>query len=139
MNTYSYKQDNQAAFGAWFDSIPENLKRDYLAKREDSAFLLSVLAAADQAPAWIDALVDRLLDTTDWLTGYHFDQELSTERYTIQIDTAAQYGYFQNNNTGTEGGLGFKDNTLIDYDGVFELPKEVHTALTNAGYNLEDI
>jgi hypothetical protein len=139
MNTYSYKQDNQAAFGAWFDSIPETLKRDYLAQRDNSTYLLAVLAAADQAPAWIDALVDRLLDTADWLTEYHFNQDLSTERYTVQIDTAAQYGYFQNNNSGTEGGLWFQDNTLIDYDGVFELPKEVHAALTNAGYNLEDI
>ena len=70
---------------------------------------------------------------------YNFNQDLSTERYTVQVDTAAQYGYFQNNNTGTEGGLWFADNTLIDYDGVFELPKQVHAALTNAGYSLEDI
>jgi len=70
---------------------------------------------------------------------YNFNQDLSTERYTVQIDTAAQYGYFQNNNTGTEGGLWFQDNVLVDYDGVFELPKQVHAALTNAGYNLEDI
>jgi len=70
---------------------------------------------------------------------YNFNQDLSTERYTVQIDTAAQYGYFENSNTGTGGGLWFADNTLIDYDGVFELPKQVHAALTNAGYNLEDI
>lgn len=70
---------------------------------------------------------------------YHFNQDLSTERYTVQIDTTAQYGYFQNDTTGTEGGLWFADNALIDYDGVFELPNEVFSALTTANYNLEDI
>jgi hypothetical protein len=70
---------------------------------------------------------------------YNFNQDLSTERYTVQIDTAAQYGYFQNNNTGTEGGLWFDGLRLSDYDGVFELPKQVYLILTNAGYNLGDI
>ena len=138
MNAYSYKQDNQANFGAWFDSIPENLKRDYLAQRDNSTYLLAILAAADQAPGWIDALVDRLLETS-WLTAYVFTQDLSTKRYTIQIDTAAQYGFFQDNNTGTEGALHFIDNVLIDYDGVFELPKEVQSELIHAGYNLNEI
>ena len=70
---------------------------------------------------------------------YSFNQDLSTERYTVQVDTAAQYGYFENNTTGTGGGLWFQDNVLVDYDGVFELPKQVHAALVGAGYNLEDI
>lgn len=73
------------------------------------------------------------------MNNYNFNQVLSTERYSIEIDTTEHYGYFQNNTTGTEGGLWFDDQTLVDYDGVFELPKEVHTALTNAHYNLEDI
>ena len=73
------------------------------------------------------------------MNEYNFDQDLSTERYTIEIDTAAHYGYFQNNTTGTEGGLWFDGLTLVDYDGVWDLPKQVHAALVNAGYNLEDI
>ena len=70
---------------------------------------------------------------------YNFNKDLSTERYTVKIDTAEQYGYFENNNTGTGGGLWFDGLRLSDYDGVFELPKQVYLILTNAGYNLEDI
>jgi hypothetical protein len=73
------------------------------------------------------------------MSDYNFDLNLSTERYAIEIDTASQYGYFQNNTTGTEGGLWFDGLTLVDYDGVPDLPKSVYTALVNAGYNLEDI
>jgi hypothetical protein len=73
------------------------------------------------------------------MSDYNFNQDLSTKRYTLQIDTAAQYGYFQDNNTGTEGGLWFQDDTLIDYDGVFELPAQVQTDLIHAGYNLSEI
>ena len=70
---------------------------------------------------------------------YTFDLNLSTDRYTIEVDTASEYGYFQNDITGTEGGLWFDGLRLSDYDGVFELPKQVHVALVNAGFNLEDI
>lgn len=73
------------------------------------------------------------------MSEYNFNQDLSTERYTVQIDTSEQYGYFQNNNTGTEGGLWFDGLRLSDYDGVPDLPKQVHAALVGAGYNLEDI
>jgi hypothetical protein len=73
------------------------------------------------------------------MSNYNFDLNLSTDAYALEIDTAAQYGYFQNNTTGTEGGLWFDGLTLVDYDGVFELPKHVYTALAHAGFNLEDI
>jgi len=66
---------------------------------------------------------------------YNFDLNLSTKRYAIEIDTLEQYGYFQSNHTGTEGGLWFDDRELIDYDGVVVLPKEVEQALIKAGYN----
>lgn len=73
------------------------------------------------------------------MIGYNFDLDLSTESYSIEIDTSEHYGYFQNNTTGTEGGLWFDGLTLVDYDGAPDLPKSVHAALTHAGYNLEDI
>lgn len=69
---------------------------------------------------------------------YTFDLNLSTDRYTIEIDTAESYGYFQNNLTGTEGGLWFDGKTLADYDGVSVLPTEVAQALTANGYILDD-
>ena len=73
------------------------------------------------------------------MSDYTFDLNLSTPSHTIEVDTAAEYGYFQNNTTGTEGGLWFDGLALIDYDGVYDLPKQVYAALTNAGFNLEEI
>lgn len=35
------------------------------------------------------------------------------------------------------GGLEFEDNTLIDYDGVFSLPKELINYLEEQGYDME--
>jgi hypothetical protein len=67
---------------------------------------------------------------------YNFNQNLYTEHYTINIDKRAQYGYFENCFNRTSGGLWFKNNTLIDYSGVPELPKQIHEALTNEGYNI---
>lgn len=72
------------------------------------------------------------------MSEYNFNLNLSTERYAIELDTTEGYGYFQNNNTGTEGGLWFDGLRLSDYDGVFELPKQVYTALVNAGFDLSD-
>jgi hypothetical protein len=69
---------------------------------------------------------------------YNFNLNLSTERYTIEIDTAEQYGYFQCNKYGTEGGLWFDGQRISDYDGVPELPTEVAAVLFNAGYTLDD-
>lgn len=65
-------------------------------------------------------------------TYYDFSIKLDSGRYTIEVDTAAQYGYFQNDETGTEGGLWFENNTLTDYDGTEVLPKTVATALRKA-------
>jgi hypothetical protein len=73
------------------------------------------------------------------MNDYNFNLNLSTDAYALEIDTAAQYGYFQNNTTGTEGGLWFDGLRLSDYDGVYDLPKSVYTALVHAGFNLEDI
>jgi hypothetical protein len=73
------------------------------------------------------------------MTQYVFDLNLSTPQYAIEISTADNYGYFQNNTTGTEGGLWFDGLRLSDYDGVYDLPKPVYTALVNAGFKLEDI
>ncbi len=54
------------------------------------------------------------------------------------------YGYFELYDTKTggekwycEGGLWFQDKTLVDYDGVFNLPPMVKDKLTEWGYLVE--
>jgi len=37
------------------------------------------------------------------------------------------------------GGLWFKNNRLVDYDGVFCLPDEILDKLEEHGYNVEDV
>jgi len=75
------------------------------------------------------------------MSYYKFNLNISTPLYTIQIDTTEQYGYFEHNELGDEkaGGLWFDGLRLSDYDGVYELPRQVIAALINSGYQLEDI
>lgn len=85
------------------------------------------------------------------MSDYNFDTKLNTKNFTVEIDTQANYGYFEHNELGDEcgGGLWFqvvpmseagleKKVELIDYDGVFALPKEVITVLRTAGYILDE-
>lgn len=67
---------------------------------------------------------------------YNFDKKIETKHFTVQVDTGAQYGYFEHNTLGEDcaGGLWFNDQHLYDYDGVFAIPTEVAEALTAWGY-----
>lgn len=67
---------------------------------------------------------------------YNFDLKIDTGTYTIQIDNAANYGYFEHNELGDEsaGGIWFENKEVSDYDGVFALPKDVVKALRDNGY-----
>ena len=65
--------------------------------------------------------------------------KIPTKNYTVEVDTAAYYGWFEHNELGYEsgGGLWFGDNkVLIDYDGVFELPTEVIMVLHANGFDI---
>lgn len=73
------------------------------------------------------------------MSDYRFNLDLSNEHYTIKIDTRAQYGYFENNKSGTGGGIWFDGKTIVDYDGVFDLPKQVYERLYSAGFAMEAI
>jgi hypothetical protein len=152
MNAYSYNPINQDAFGLWFDAIPADTKKHYLALLESgdtNSWAYPALDAGQQAAGWIDALHDSLYvwgqetGTLDAIrkNEYNFDRNISTPLYTIEIDTKAQYGYFEHNELGDEkaGGLWFDGDRLSDYDGVYELPRQVTAALINSGYQLEDI
>jgi hypothetical protein len=64
---------------------------------------------------------------------------IDTENYEIwlNIDTTGQRGYFEHTTLGDEraGGLWYDDKkNLTDYDGVYELPKEVREALIADGF-----
>ena len=69
---------------------------------------------------------------------FHFDRDLSTDKWSIEIDTAAQYGCIERKADGLGGGLWFEGRTLVDYDGVSELPRSVCDALRAGGFDLGD-
>jgi len=63
----------------------------------------------------------------------------STPDYSIEMMSATR-GYFEHNTRGEDsaGGLWFDENkVLIDYDGVFELPKSVIATMIEQGYNMD--
>ena len=68
---------------------------------------------------------------------------VNPERGVVKIDTASLYGYFEHRDGTEGGGLWFErlDSgalELLDYDGVFELPRPVVAALRAAGYVLDE-
>lgn len=74
--------------------------------------------------------------------AYTFDKTEQVGDWLVEVDTSKQYGYFEHQETGTGGGLWFINNELVDYDGVYEIPKQVVMALQsmalNVDYVLED-
>ena len=72
---------------------------------------------------------------------YDFDVKLVSEtgRWIVEIDSTANYGYFEDTVNSGEGGLWFEGKTLVDYDGFAELPKTVERLLVDASYDLSDI
>lgn len=68
---------------------------------------------------------------------YNFDRKNVVEQYQVEIDSVAQYGYFENMIHGGGGGLWFSENALVDYDGVWELPKHVIVAIAQLGFNVD--
>lgn len=67
-------------------------------------------------------------------------------KYTVEVNRSTKHGYFECNHNGDGGGLWFEVSTestegdadrkltLIDYDGMFELPDEVIDILRNGGF-----
>ena len=70
--------------------------------------------------------------------AYDFNMQIQAPRHTIGIDAAAQYGYFENDRTGSGGGLWFSDGELVDYDGVAVLPRSVAEAIAEAGFKVPE-
>lgn len=81
------------------------------------------------------------------MAEYNFDVKLRQGKFDIQVDTAANYGYFEHDELGDEcgGGLWFAPSAafadrleLIDCDGTAVLPKSVAKALREAGFIVGD-
>lgn len=70
------------------------------------------------------------------MTTYNFTHKTENGKWEIAIDKAAQYGYFENMNSGGGGGLWFEQNRMSDFDGVFELPKDVIKAIRQLGFTV---
>ena len=70
----------------------------------------------------------------------NYTQHLTKGKYEVHVDPVALYGWFEHETLGDEsgGGLWFGlENgvtSLMDYDGVFQLPKPVVDALRELGY-----
>lgn len=76
------------------------------------------------------------------MSDYNFSVTIQTLDYEIKIDPSATYGYFEHQ-LGGEGGLWFQmtdqdEMELIDYDGVYQLPTQVTSALRKAGYIVDE-
>jgi len=68
-----------------------------------------------------------------------YSEVLSVGDWEVRISPSTRYGYFEDIKNGSGGGgLWFANNTLVDYDGVFELPKIVADVLSYYGYDLGD-
>ena len=73
-------------------------------------------------------------------TKYYFDIKVQAGKYTLEIDTVNKHGSFEHNELGDEsaGELSFEGAELVDYDGVFALPKSVCAALRQLGYKVSE-
>ena len=66
--------------------------------------------------------------------------KVTTDNFTVEIfDEVPLRGYFEHNELGDScgGGLWFEGLELIDYDGVYCLPKEVIQALRDMGFYVD--
>jgi hypothetical protein len=68
--------------------------------------------------------------------AYNF-KSVQVDKWEVSIDAGAQYGFFEHDDYGEGGGLWFEDNSLRDYDGVYELPKDVIEGIEALGFNAD--
>jgi hypothetical protein len=68
---------------------------------------------------------------------YNFDSKIQVGKWLIEIDSLAQYGYTQDDNGDFDIGLWFSNNELVDYDGCYELPKQVVQGIETLRFNAD--
>jgi len=71
--------------------------------------------------------------------SYNFDKKYQFGKWRVEVDTSAAYGWFQHDESGTEGGMWFErisyENDqgfkleLVDFDGRFMFPKPIYEGL----------
>jgi len=67
---------------------------------------------------------------------------INTARFEVGIHDDRKHGWFEHNEYGDEygGGLWFKDNELVDYDGIAGyLPAEILDVLEAEGFNVDEM
>lgn len=70
INEFSYRDENQAIFGAWYDGLSDDIRAVYYAEWQDGALNIgAVLAASNQAAGWTDSFLDQLSEWHDDKTG----------------------------------------------------------------------
>lgn len=72
------------------------------------------------------------------MAEYNYER-VQVGHYEVAIDKEQQYGYFEHDELGDEmgGGLWFENNELVDFDGVYELPKKVIEGIEQLGFNAD--
>lgn len=63
--------------------------------------------------------------------NHKYTQQAQAEgsKWRVFVSPSTNYGYFEHEVMGEGGSLSFEGNMLVDYDGVYELPKNVIKAL----------
>jgi hypothetical protein len=69
--------------------------------------------------------------------AYNYDKKTQVGKWSVEIDSARQYGFFEHDDYGEGGGLWFVDSMLVDYDGVYELPTNVIKGIEDLGFNAD--
>jgi hypothetical protein len=69
--------------------------------------------------------------------SYNFDKKTQVGKWSVEIDSEKQYGFFEHDDYGEGGGLWFVDSMLVDYDGVYELPENVIKGIEDLGFNAD--
>jgi hypothetical protein len=69
--------------------------------------------------------------------SYTFDKKTKVGKWSVEIDSQKQYGFFEHDDYGEGGGLWFVDSMLVDYDGVYELPNNVIKGIEDLGFNAD--
>jgi hypothetical protein len=87
----------------------------------------------DEAKAF-DATVDKFLTKNE---AYNFTKSAKVGKWEVHYDPAAHYGYFEHDEAGEGGGLWFEGSKLVDFDGVFVLPKDVVKAIQQLGLGFD--
>ena len=87
----------------------------------------------------------KLFETTEKGKTYSWEVVVK-ERYDDQLQNNTSNGYFEGYNVTdgaedfhVEGGLWFEGKVLVDYDGVFCLPKEVEDTLKEMGFDTSEL